>query len=408
MPISSLRRERRSHTKSFTGCSMCKRRHMRCDENFPQCRNCTKHKVTCPYQGIDSQGKPLHRILRKNTLLGRFSESLPGRPWSPEMLANVRQWKRTGVMPKGGGCIRVTLKPQLYSQDDLCFVFQAASNQHKLITMGLSKLTVISSYLPSFLPIISSSRLAMNGFLALSAHQVASVTQSQYARQKKYKYQELAIQDLRKCIAGFKEEHVGEALVASMVLLWLCEDVPTRKTFTDGILAILDTCQSIGHQPEFYHMIAHTTSKPECGKLNGLQYTIVEMKKFQKVLEEQQPEDDTMRQLQLLIALAEDLARLEPSTPADKQLELIQLLRSCNLWLPLNGLLSRRDHWSTLMINAYLYTVTLYASGQTSQASMIDQGVDLPSLLDETLQRIALIGSHAELLNNLTAIVSPL
>ncbi|OBS16201.1 hypothetical protein FPOA_13117 [Fusarium poae] len=385
MPISSLRRERRSHTKSFTGCSMCKRRHMRCDENFPQCRNCTKHKVTCPYQGIDSQGKPLHRILRKNTLLGRFSESLPGRPWSPEMLANVRQWKRTGVMPKGGGCIRVTLKPQLYSQDDLCFVFQAASNQHKLITMGLSKLTVISSYLPSFLPIISSSRLAMNGFLALQR-----------------------IRLRLKCIAGFKEEHVGEALVASMVLLWLCEDVPTRKTFTNGILAILDTCQSIGHQPEFYHMIAHTTSKPECGKLNGLQYTIVEMKKFQKVLEEQQPEDDTMRQLQLLIALAEDLARLEPSTPADKQLELIQLLRSCNLWLPLNGLLSRRDHWSTLMINAYLYTVTLYASGQTSQASMIDQGVDLPSLLDETLQRIALIGSHAELLNNLTAIVSPL
>ncbi|KAG9801586.1 hypothetical protein KCU63_g24987, partial [Aureobasidium melanogenum] len=40
---------RRSHTKSRTGCKTCKRRHIRCDETFPQCRNCTKHQVRCDY-----------------------------------------------------------------------------------------------------------------------------------------------------------------------------------------------------------------------------------------------------------------------------------------------------------------------------------------------------------------------
>ncbi|KAF6517565.1 hypothetical protein HZS61_003126 [Fusarium oxysporum f. sp. conglutinans] len=79
------------------------------------------------------------------------------------------------------------------------------------------------------------------------------------------------------------------------------------------------------------------------------------MRKFEEILEEHEPDDDTWRQLRLLIALAEDLIKVEPSTPADKQFERFRLLRYYKLWLPLNDLLTDKDLSSILMVNAYLH-----------------------------------------------------
>ncbi|RYC91859.1 hypothetical protein BFJ63_vAg5300 [Fusarium oxysporum f. sp. narcissi] len=302
---------RRSHTKSRMGCFTCKRRHIRCDENYPQCQNCTKHKVKCSFHDTPSQEELLLQPSPENTSSKSCSSSKPRRPWSAKARA----------------------------------------------------------------------------------------------------------EDLRRCLSNFRPEHADGALVASMALLWLCEDMSSRRQIAEGISAILQTCHRLGHQSGFYHMIAkawrqtahlHTTLKTECGKPNGLQRIIVEMQKFKALLKEQEPDDDTWRQLRLLIALAEDLTELEPSTPADKQFERIRLLRDYKLWLPLNDLLTGRNLSSTLMVNAYLYTIALYAQRQTSQAYMIDLGVDLPSLLDSTLRQITPVKSYTGSLNNLKALVSSL
>ena len=43
---------RRKHQKSRRGCATCKRRHIRCDETWPKCHNCTKHQSDCHYPEI--------------------------------------------------------------------------------------------------------------------------------------------------------------------------------------------------------------------------------------------------------------------------------------------------------------------------------------------------------------------
>lgn len=41
------KRVRRWHHRGFTGCSTCRRRHVRCDEASPSCRNCTRLGLDC-------------------------------------------------------------------------------------------------------------------------------------------------------------------------------------------------------------------------------------------------------------------------------------------------------------------------------------------------------------------------
>ncbi|KAM0233065.1 hypothetical protein ACHAPO_007534, partial [Fusarium lateritium] len=234
----------------------------------------------------------------------------------------------------------------------------------------------------------------MNGVLALSAYQVASVTQCKHARRKEYQYQMLAIQDLRKCLANFSPEHADGALVASLSLLWLCEDMSSRSQISEGITAILQTCQRLGHKSGFYLMLAKAwqpafdrciTPMSEFERSLILQDLIIEMYKFKTLLREQDPEDDTWRKLRMLIALAQDLAKLDPSSSPEKQFERVRLLRDYQLWLPLNDLLSGRNLTNTLMVNAYLYTLALYAQRHTSQVDMIDSTIDLRDLLETTL-----------------------
>ncbi|CEI65566.1 unnamed protein product [Fusarium venenatum] len=45
-------RQRRAHTRSRTGCSECRNRRVRCDEQKPQCKNCINSQRICEYPPV--------------------------------------------------------------------------------------------------------------------------------------------------------------------------------------------------------------------------------------------------------------------------------------------------------------------------------------------------------------------
>ena len=61
---------RRKHQKSRRGCATCKRRHIRCDETWPRCHNCTKHQSDCHYPEIH------HETASGNATSTKDSESV--------------------------------------------------------------------------------------------------------------------------------------------------------------------------------------------------------------------------------------------------------------------------------------------------------------------------------------------
>ncbi|KAI9933150.1 hypothetical protein ASPWEDRAFT_159136 [Aspergillus wentii DTO 134E9] len=81
------KRVRRWHHRGFTGCSTCRRRHVRCDEASPSCKNCTRLGLECDgtqgrmtfkvYGPSQNQQEPASKAPKKR---GKKSEQPPATP----------------------------------------------------------------------------------------------------------------------------------------------------------------------------------------------------------------------------------------------------------------------------------------------------------------------------------------
>lgn len=105
---------RKSHTKSRNGCKTCKRRHIRCDETFPQwyrllhtlddfnvgsknrvltndvnSRNCTKHNCRCDYMDVTATA----------AANDPRNQRAPDLLMSQEIEMEIENWRMTGTPP---------------------------------------------------------------------------------------------------------------------------------------------------------------------------------------------------------------------------------------------------------------------------------------------------------------------
>ncbi|KAJ5089274.1 hypothetical protein N7532_007958 [Penicillium argentinense] len=221
---------RKSHTKSRNGCKTCKKRHIRCDETFPQCRNCTKHNCRCDYQDVAAIQSSSPTSRRRPDLL-----------MSPEIEMEIENWQRTGIPPYSEliQCPRAGWSG--LSRVDLRLIHHIIGLSIDLHRRGLSATTVWAQKMPHFLAIGLSNDFVMNAILALSALHLAYLTQDQETKQLAYHHKVTALRGLQTAIGAFSKDNCEAILAASILLSWQATERQSWTSLQHGISTVLDS-----------------------------------------------------------------------------------------------------------------------------------------------------------------------
>lgn len=224
---------RKSHTKSRNGCRTCKRRHIRCDETFPQCRNCTKHNCRCDYMDVQTTRDDSAQVQTSKTPLNLMM--------TPEIDAEIEKWRVTGVPPfqELSQCPRNDW--HRFSKSTLRLIHHIAGLSIDLHRRGLGEATVWSANMPRLLAIAVMSDFVMSSILAFSALHMASVTGSQETLNLSYHYRKIASKGLQSALGTFSKGNCDAVLAASLVLSWQATDWESLSSLQKGVIFVLDS-----------------------------------------------------------------------------------------------------------------------------------------------------------------------
>lgn len=78
------------HRKTRTGCTQCKRRKVKCDEQKPSCANCNRNRLSCSFEFLT----PLNSLSRAKPIFGRFQTKpvvspIGLYPWAPKLIREL-------------------------------------------------------------------------------------------------------------------------------------------------------------------------------------------------------------------------------------------------------------------------------------------------------------------------------
>ncbi|KAK6506154.1 hypothetical protein TWF506_011075 [Arthrobotrys conoides] len=238
---------RKSHTKSRKGCKTCKRRHIRCDETFPQCRNCTKHNVRCDYMDAPPPSDD--------------SNSLPpSTPVSPEYMAQDL-WRRSQV-PMLRSTTHLspydapTMRPRSSQDMRLLHDISRIASHMQMADPVLYRVWAREIPLLKFLRLAVRHEFVMEAILSLSAAHLASVSSTTESRQISFQHGGVAMKGLQDELSRFSRSNADACLAASVLLSWQASDWNAWKTLMEGTTIIIQSMQSWKHESEFSEFIA--------------------------------------------------------------------------------------------------------------------------------------------------------
>ncbi|CAG8889471.1 unnamed protein product [Penicillium nalgiovense] len=348
---------RKSHTKSRNGCKTCKRRHIRCDETFPQCRNCTKHNCRCDYQDTaTTQGGSPSPPRRGPDLL-----------ISPEIEMEIDNWHRTGVPPY----------PELLqcprsgwsglSRTDLRLIHHIIGLSIDLHRRGLSGCTVWAQKMPSFLAISLGSDFVMSSILSFSAFHLAFLTRDQETKQLAFRHKVTALQGLQTALGSFSKENCNAILAASVLLSWQATDHQSWASLQHGISSVLESMHPYWKQESDIAQLIETqralstTDLSMAGVYQPLDEDMVHLDQtIQALRMAQKRVSHNLEHFQRLGELVEFTQQFRddfPNQTTEQSFESIQTLRRWLFWLPSSMLRSSESDTSALPILAQFFAV---------------------------------------------------
>lgn len=350
---------RRSHTKSRKGCKTCKRRHIRCDETFPQCRNCTKHQVRCDY--MENMGSDM--------------QSQSGSPeqsslvFTPESERRVDLWQQTGSFPYSDLNVFPLPSTQEYSKTDLQLIHHLSSISNDLLLNNSNELTLWTHKLPKFLSIASSYPYVMNALLSFSANHLAWTQSSPETRNLQIHHGSIALRGLHEAIGSFSPANADAILAASLLMLWQATDWRSWSSLRAGVQSVLSTMQSWSHESLFKELIAEEDLVAESFRAHRRRASISASDRaaiMQSIIQSLQRLQYSLVGLDMEAYWVEQLLsyiqRLQSTPPAqtpEEQFSQIYLLRKWLFWVPISLLQRQGGKGPAMLTLAHFYATAL-------------------------------------------------
>ncbi|KAK7187947.1 hypothetical protein DPSP01_003163 [Paraphaeosphaeria sporulosa] len=356
---------RRSHTKSRKGCKTCKKRHIRCDETFPQCRNCTKHQVRCDYQDSPQAMQPPE---------SPRSPQQPNLLWTPEIDATIEQWRQTGVWPFDH--LPVYPQPQwrVFPKTDLRLVHHVATISNEMFSHRTSKLTLWTDMMPKFLSIAASHPFVMHSILAFSASHLAWISQSSETRNLAFHHAGIALKGLHDGIANFAKVNSDAVLASSLLLAWQATDWRGWASLVTGTKTVIQAMQSWRHESMFadyiaeqaplpgksfmnqsYSPISSETRREHLTILSDVQNSLARLQPYLSLTRHEQ-EGKWVEQLRNYI---ERLRASGAAQTAEEQFGQLYALRKWLFWVPISLLAAKHTDATVMVVLAHFYATAL-------------------------------------------------
>ncbi|KAF2461891.1 hypothetical protein BDY21DRAFT_277177 [Lineolata rhizophorae] len=353
---------RRSHTKSRKGCKTCKKRHIRCDETFPQCRNCTKHQVRCDYMDSPTAGSPdSPRGLQQANLL-----------WSADIERQIDVWRQTGEFPFPE--LGVYPQPQwhAYSKADLRLIHHLSSISNEMARNRTTKLTIWTENFPRFLSTATSHPFVMHSILSFSANHLAWVTQSAETRNLAYQHGGVALKGLNEAIGNFSKANSDAILASSLLMSWQATDWRGWASLMTGIRTVLNFMQPWKHESIFADYVSELGLGSNVAFANPSGFQITEdarrehlsvLSQIRSSLSHLQPylsrHDQESKWVEQLKTYMERLRSANAPRSPEEQFSQLYSFRKWLFWVPISLLSSRKGDMMALVVLAYFYATAL-------------------------------------------------